>query len=162
MIKITLSRLLCISLCLALSSLTCNQRADLLPEQFYGCTLTGRLSGDDAKTHVDRLHFQNVTAHSTEIGRYEGPDGPITIYVTTYLNSQQAEEDYHKMTQKISPENSVFIGGEYLKIGEREVYRCFGMGQTHYVIIHRENLIWLSVDTIRANKILDAYLKNLT
>jgi hypothetical protein len=155
---ITILIIITVSLC----SLNCGREPNLLPEQLYGCTLTSRLRGEEAKSHVDQLHFQKVAAHSTEIGRYEGENGPITIYVTSYLNADQAEENYKKMTKKISPENSVFIAGEYLKIGEKEVYRCFGMGQTHFVLVHQKNLIWLSVDTIRANKILDTYLKNLT
>ena len=139
----------------------CSQDATVLPEKLYGCKLTKLLSGEEAKTKVNKLHFQNVASRNNKIGFYEGEDGPITIYVASYKTSTQARDDYFKMTRKISPENSVFIAGEYLKIGERDVYRCFGMGQTHLVLVHRKNLIWLSVDTIRALKILDAYLEYL-
>lgn len=158
-LKCTLTILIIISFSLCL--LNCSQEPNLLPEELYGCKLTAHLSGEEAKSHVNQLHFQKVAGHSTQMARYKGENGPITIYITTYLNKTQAEEDYKKMTQKISPENSVFIAGEYLEIGEKELYRCFGMGQTHFVLVHQKHLIWLSVDTIRANKILEAYLKNL-
>jgi hypothetical protein len=143
---------------LVLLLLDCNSNRKVLPEELYGCRLSKTLSGEDAKAYVDHLHLQNVASHTNKIGFYEGENGPVTIYVTTYKTTDQAKDDYLKMTQKISPENSVFIAGEYLTVTEKEVYRCFGMGQTHLVFVQEEYLIWLSVDTIRALKILDAYL----
>ena len=139
----------------------CNRNTVVLPEELYGCILGKTLSGEDAKAYVDHLHLQNVASQANKIGFYEGENGPITIYVTTYKTNAQAKDDYLKMTQKISPENSVFIAGEYLTVAEKEVYRCFGMGQTHLVFVQGENLIWMSVDTIRALKILEVYLAYL-
>jgi hypothetical protein len=139
----------------------CNRNKTLLPEELYVCSLTKTLSGEDAKAYVDHLHLQNVASHTNKIGFYEGENGPITIYLTTYKTNTQAQNDYLKMTQRISPENSVFIAGEYITVGEKEVYRCFGLGQTHLVFVQGENLIWMSVDTIRAMKILVAYLVHL-
>ena len=141
--------------------LDCNRSTPVLPEELYGCSLSKTLSGEDAKAYVDHLHLQNVASQANKIGFYEGENGPLTIYVTTYKTHAQAKDDYQKMTQKISPENSVFIAGEYVTLGEKKVYRCFGLGQTHLVFVQGENLIWMSVDTIRANKILDAYLAYL-
>jgi hypothetical protein len=133
----------------------------ILPEELYGCQLTSAISGEEAKAYVNHLHLQKVASGVNQIGFYEGENGPITIYLTRYESSDQAREDYSKMTQKISPNNSVFIAGEYLAMADKEVYRCFGMGQTHLVFVHAEHLIWLSVDTIRAPKILEAYLAYL-
>jgi hypothetical protein len=62
------------------------------------------------------------------------------------------------MTEKISPENSVFIGGEYLDIEGKQVYRCFGMGQTHFVFAHQKELFWISVNTVIGKDVLTAYL----
>jgi hypothetical protein len=141
--------------------LNCNSEMKVLPEELYGCQLKSTMSGEEAKAYVDHLHLQKVAYGVNEIGFYKGENGPITIYVTAYKNNAQASENYRKMTQKISPENSVFIAGEYLNIGEKDVYRCFGLGQTHLVFTQGKYLIWLSADTIRALKILDAYLAYL-
>ena len=148
-------------ICSVLICLNCSHDLKVLPEELYECQLTSTFAGEEARAYVDHLHLQNVASGVNEIGFYQGENGPITIYLTRYKDSDLAREDYSKMTQKISPENSVFIAGEYLTMAEKEVYRCFGMGQTHLVFVHAEYLIWLSVDTIRAPKILEAYLAYL-
>ena len=110
----------------------CSPSKDYLPETLGEQTLSKRISGDEAREFVDNLHFQKVAAERNEIGIYDGGDrGPTTIYITYYGSSDNAEADYQKMTEKISPENSVFIAGEYMDIEGKQVYRCFGMGQTH-------------------------------
>lgn len=65
------------------------------------------------------------------------------------------------MTEKISPENSVFVGGQTIDIDGKQVYRCFGMGQTHFVFAHKKQLIWISVNTVVANEFLSEYLNYL-
>ena len=121
-------------------------------------SLFQRITGVQAKNQVNRLHQSEVTETDNEIGFYRAENDKLTIYVTTYKNEYQADTNFKKMIQKISPKNSVFIGGDYLKIREKEIFRCFGMGQTHFVFTHQKKLFWISVDTILAEKILHTYL----
>jgi hypothetical protein len=58
-----------------------------------------------------------------------------------------SHSEYVKMVNKISPENSVFINPEFVDIGGKDIYRCFGMGQSHYVFANGKELYWISVDT---------------
>jgi hypothetical protein len=141
-----------------LTAAGCSPSKDYLPETLGDQTLSKRITGEEAKEFVDNLHFQKVAAERNEIGFYEGERGPATIYITYYGSSDNAEADYQKMTEKISPENSVFIGGEYLDIEGKQVYRCFGMGQTHFVFAHQKELFWISVNTVIGKDVLTAYL----
>ena len=108
--------------------------------------------------HVNNLHFQSVTGLENEIGFYEGKAGNAIIYITHYNTKETAKSDYEKMVKKISPENSVFIKPEYLKLGGMEIYRCFGMGQSHYVFPYNKELFWISVDTHFGKKFVEEYL----
>jgi hypothetical protein len=136
----------------------CSPSEDYLPETLGEQTLNRRISGEEAKEFVDNLHFQKVAAERNEIGFYDGKRGPTTIYITYYGSSGKAEADYKKMTEKISPENSIFIGGDYMDVEGKQVYRCFGMGQTHFVFFHQKQLFWISVNTVIGTDVLTAYL----
>ena len=139
----------------------CSKQKDYFPEVIKEQKLAKRMSGEEAKSFVDHLHTQKVAADKNEIGIYEGDRGKTTIYVSYYNSSQEAEEEGRKMTEKISPENSVFVGGQNIDIDGKRVYRCFGMGQTHFVFAHKKQLIWISVNTVVANEFLSEYLNYL-
>lgn len=120
-----------------------------------------KLAGREATEFINNLHFQAVAAEKNEIGFYEGESGPAIIYVSYYTSNETAAAEGKRMSEKISPENSVFIGGEYLEVSGKAVYRCFGMGQTHFVFTHQKALFWMSVNTMKAKAILAAYLEYL-
>jgi hypothetical protein len=140
--------------------LSCSSNIDYTPQTFLDYKQTNILNGDAAKTFVDRLHFQVVAKDSNVVAFYEGTkeNSDAIIYLTYYSDLQNARDDYAKMTQKISPENSVFVEGKYIKINDKEVYRCFGMGQTHYVFYDQSVLFWLSLPTLDANRFMHAYI----
>ena len=141
----------------SLALIFCDRAADYLPEQFAGMERSNYLSGPAAKQFVDKMHHKSVTPENNEIGFYTGENGKATIYITHYLSNDEARAEYEKMIEKISPENSAFMGGEIMEIEGRSVYRCFGMGQTHFVFYRDKKLFWLSLNTMRANKLLGEY-----
>ena len=138
--------------------ISCSLNSNYLPEDFFGLRLTKKLTGKDAKEFINNLHFQGVTDLENEIGFYHEKAGSAIIYITHYNTKETAKSDCEKMAKKISPENSVFIKPEYLKLGGMEVYRCFGMGQSHYAFAYNKVLFWISVDTHFGRKLVDEYL----
>jgi hypothetical protein len=150
---------ICVILLSALAG--CTSQKDFLPDEFLGLSLHKKLEGAKAVEFVDRMHLQRVASVKNEIGFYVGEKGKATIYVTHYGDPEAAATEEKKMTDKISPENSVFIMGEHKEVDGKPVYRCFGMGQTHYVFSDREQLFWISVETLMADSFLRAYLDYL-
>lgn len=140
---------------------SCSPKKEHLPENLYNLTLKQKMAGQKAKEFINRLHFQEVASTENEIGFYAGERGSAVIYITHYESSDKAKSEWSKMTQKISPENSVFIGGEYFRLKGKQVYRCFGMGQTHFVFSHKTSLFWLSVETLIGRASLAEYLDYL-
>ncbi len=136
----------------------CSSKKEYIPEEFFGLKRIQFMTGDEAKKFIDRLHLQEVAPLNNEIGFYEGEDGSAIIYVTYYANNDIALEEEIKMTDKISPENSVFIEGSYFTEMNKNIYRCFGMGQTHFVFSQQNMLFWLSVETHWGQDFLKEYL----
>lgn len=93
-----------------------------------------------------------------EIGFYESSDGTAIIYITYYNAENTSQSEYERMINKISPENSVFINPEFIEINGREIYRCFGMGQSHYVFANKKELYWVSIDTHFGKEFITQYL----
>ncbi|KAA3617691.1 MAG: hypothetical protein D8M58_00955 [Calditrichaeota bacterium] len=129
-----------------------------IPPKIFNLTLKEQIEDPDATQQINKLHFQNVAAEKNEIAVYEGPNSVATIYVSYYRDNKTSQSEYEKMTQKISPENSVFIGGTYLEMNKVEIYKCFGMGQTHFVFAKDQLLFWVSVTTVISNDFIAAYL----
>ena len=146
-------------LLIALFIISCSPDKNYLPEDFFGLHLTKKLTGKVAEEFLNNLHFQNVSELESEIGFYEGKVGRAIIYITHYNTVETTKSNYKKMVMKISPENSVFIKPEYLKLSGMEIYRCFGMGQSHYVFPYKKELFWISVDTHFSKTFVEKYLK---
>lgn len=138
--------------------LSCSSENEFLPDEFFGLTLKQKLTGDEAKNFVDNLHFQEVAPEKNEIGFYDSQAGKAIIYITYYNDESTSLSEYERMINKISPENSVFINPEFVEISGREIYRCFGMGQSHYVFANNKELYWISIDTQIGRKFIEKYL----
>lgn len=140
---------------------SCSSNNSYIPRIFFDLELKQHLRGEEAKTFVDKLHFKNVAGKSNEIGFYKGEKGSAVIYITYYATAESAKDEEVKMTEKISPENSVFIMGKYIDVNKEKIYRTFGMGQTHFVFTHDKALFWLSAETQWADDFLKLYLRQI-
>lgn len=138
---------------------SCSSNRDYLPEEFWGMKLNRKLTGKEAKDFVDKIHFQNVATEKNEVGFYTGAVGNAAIYITYYSDDKTAYQDFRKMTQKISPENSMFVRGTFHNINNKQIYSCLGLGQVHYVFAHKNLLFWISVDPNFSRNFLDEYMK---
>lgn len=136
----------------------CQSERINLPENFMGLRLQKKLTGIEAKNFVDKLHINEVAPEKNEIGFYESTNGTAIIYITYYGDPNTSHSEYKRMINKISPENSVFINPEIVEINGREIYRCFGMGQSHYVFANKKELYWVSVDTHIGKEFITQYL----
>jgi hypothetical protein len=139
---------------------SCTRPDTFLPDEIYGYKLSDKITGEQAKKIVDQLHFREVSPSFNEIGFYRNESGPLTIYVSRYSNTEEADSVLQKMSGKILQDKQVFILGEYISFQDQKLFRCFGLSQTHFIFTHGRYLIWMSVNTIKAMDILEAYLKH--
>jgi len=135
----------------------CSRHNEPLPERVNQLTLVKTISGQEAKDYINKLHFQPVTENENLIGHYENESVSAIVYVTLYKNQEDAKIDFDKMTKKISPENSVFIYPQFFDYKGNNIYKCFGMGMTHFVFAKDKKLYWISVDTHIAKNFFDEF-----
>ena len=139
----------------------CSKEINYFPENIHNLQLVKLVEGEEAKNFVDKLHFQDVATNKNQIGFYKNDGDDALIYISFYDSEDEALEDEKKMTEKISPENSIFIAGKYIDFNGRKIYRTFGMGQAHYVFSHENALIWVSVNTHYADEFLTDYFNKI-
>jgi len=157
--KFLSNNLICTVIFLTALFVSCSSKTDYLPDSIFNLTLKQKMSGDEAKKHLNKIHFNPVDADKdNDIGFYQGTGNNATIYVTYYSKEVDAIADFDKMTQKISPENSVFISPSFFDFEGYKIYRCFGMGQTHFVFVHKTELLWISVGTISGKDFIKSYI----
>lgn len=144
---------------IVLGFLSCSRSKEPLPEKVNQLLLVKTITGQEAKDYINKLHFQPVTENENLIGYYENASGSAVVYVTLYKSNSDAENDFVKMTKKISPENSVFIYPQFFEQEGNQIYKCFGMGMTHFVFVSDKKLYWISVDTHLANDFLNEFYK---
>ena len=141
--------------------ISCSLGNDPLPEKLYGFKLVNKLSGNEAKKFVDQLHLNEVAPQKNEIGFYESTVGKLMIYVTYYDDNAKSQSEYEKMISKISPENSVFYDPSIIVTNQKHLYRCYGMGQFHYVFPSGSELYWVSVDPGFGDEFIEEYLNHI-
>lgn len=139
----------------------CSSQKEYVPQSIFGLSLVQKLEGESAASFVDRLHYNEVAAEKNEIGFYKADHGEAIIYVSYYKNVKDAELNLKLMVEKISPENSVFTGGESFEMNDTKIYRYLGMGQTHFVFANKKALLWLSAEINWGEKFLNEYLSFL-
>lgn len=154
-----MKKIIIVSIILLVTS--CSKEPDIFPENFFNLKLTQKMTGDEAASFVNRLHFNSVTSEKNEIGFYKGNKGNAIVYVTFYENEKSALDNFEKMTQRISPENSVFVQSSFMEVYGKRIYRTFGLGQTHYVFTSRNKLFWISAETVWASDFLKQYIDYL-
>lgn len=139
---------------------SCSGDGGYLPGVISGLTLKKAVTGAEAAKEVNKIHYNPVAGEKeNEIGFYEGSENRATIYITYYKTEEEAQSDFGKMTQKISPQNSVFISPSFFDFQGYNIYRCFGMGQSHFVFVHKKALLWISADTVHGKEFLKEYLQ---
>lgn len=141
--------------------MACSTEVDYLPFNLFDYELERRLEGEEANSFVNKLHFNPVTDHQNQIGFYKSGYKNLTIYITDYPDQISAEKDELKMTNKISHVNSVFVAGKYIKLNNKKIYECFGMGQAHYVFSANSKLFWISVDAVEGKDFVNNYLNTI-
>ncbi|MCX8056346.1 MAG: hypothetical protein N3F03_01895 [Ignavibacteria bacterium] len=150
-----------ILLSLSFLILSCSNQKDIVPEKVSELLLVKTITGEEAKNIINKLHFQPVTDNENLIGYYENQSGQAIVYVTIYDKDEEAKNDFEKMTKKISPENSVFIFPQFFDFENNKIYKCFGMGMTHFVFALNNKLYWISVDTHLAKQFFEDFYHSI-
>lgn len=139
----------------------CSQKKEILPERINDLILIKTIDGNEAKEYINKLHFQPVSKNENIIGYYESLSGEAIVYITIYPDQKEAKIDFEKMTNKISSGNSVFVYPQFFDYEGNKIYKCFGMGMSHFVFSLNKNLYWISGDTHLAKDFFEEFYKRI-
>ena len=140
---------------------SCSKAPDFLPTSILSFKLTKKISGNEAKNYLNRLHYESVIDVESEIGFYEKTNGTAIIYISHYKNKDSTKNIFDSMTKKISDRNSLYSQSGFININGIKVYKTFSRGQTHFVFMLNTTLFWVSVDNESAENFIKDYLNNL-
>ncbi len=141
--------------------ISCSSDPEIFPNEISGLQRGRKLSGEEAKQFVNKLHINTVTNEKNEIAFYESIRGRAIIYVTFYSYDLDANQNLIRMAKKISPQISVFSKGNFIELSGKRIYHTLGMGQEHFVFVQKKMLFWVSVDIGLAQKFMNSYLQFL-
>ncbi|MCB9057412.1 MAG: hypothetical protein H6627_02535 [Calditrichae bacterium] len=116
------------------------------------------LQGKEAEEFVNKLHLKTVVSEKSDIAFYEGSGGTLTVYITYYQDNKIARQEMNRMINKMQTTETIFIKGRRMEIADQDVFRCFGMGQTHYIFALDEKLFWVSANTMIAADFIEYYM----
>lgn len=117
-----------------------------LISELNGMTMVQKISGDEAKKQIDKLHGKSVTPDENNILFYKGENGEATLYISFYSDLENAYFAYDRMVNLIRDENNVFGHFHQFEIENQQLSMCLGMGQAHYFFQKDKYLYWLSTN----------------
>ena len=156
--KVHAIKILLLLLMLSIIFQACSTKKNYLPDNFSNLVLKKKLTGAAAKSFVNNIHLENVAARENEVGFYEDILGIAIIYVSHYSEVNLAISQYKKMIDRLIPDDSLFNEGTFVKVENKEVYKCFGGGQTHFIFTHETSLFWVSVNRHAGDEFIKNYI----
>lgn len=132
--------------CLAFLLLGCKESVDPLPARMGTLELVSRISGEEARSMIDRLHGRGVAPVISTIGIYTGERAKATLYASEYNAASDADEAEARMRELIQHGTADFSHFHRLKLQNKDVSMCVGMEQVHYFFVSGARMYWLAVD----------------
>ena len=139
----------------------CSTKQDFLPESNAGLELYKSYTGKEAKNMLDKLHFLDVADGDSKIGFYRSSRGSASVYATIFADGKKAESKFEDMKNKISGGNSIYNSGKMIELNSINIFRCKGLGQTHYTFAVGNTMVWISCDDDPAPEFLQDYLNKI-
>lgn len=139
----------------------CSKEQDPLPKEFESLTLDKKLTGKEAKDFLLRMHQGIVGSDKNEIGFYSGGAGGATIYISYFDDKFIAQDEFNRMTDKISSGSTEFTNGGVFYIDGLKIFKCLGYSQSHFIFAFESRLFWLTAETAVIRKLISDYLEYL-
>lgn len=132
-----------------------------VPDSLGSLQRTEVITGQEAQSHIDRLHGKGVTPEANFIARYAGEDGEATLFISQYREKADASEAESKMTTLIRNGHPVFGHYREITMKGKSIRLCLGMGQAHFFFAHHDRVYWLSVDPTIAQSTIEDLVQAL-
>ncbi len=118
-------------------------RPALLPKKVMDLTLKGPAqTGRAATAQISGMHGTGIGVDDAAIGRYEGPGGRATLWVSESADAPSAAALLAAMDRAM-PGDATFTGRVELLVDGLSVYRVDGAGMVNYYYRLDRRVYWL-------------------
>jgi hypothetical protein len=122
-----------------------------LPATLADMQLKKTISGIEANKMIFGMHGKATGPNSDSLIGYYGAEGPKNaLYLTAFENKDLAQQALDKMVEKMANSSFGFSLPQSEKHGSDVIYRCNGMGLSHFFYRHENLLLWLQVEKDKA------------
>jgi hypothetical protein len=126
-------------------------QAPELPATLADMQLKKTISGIEANKMIFGMHGKATGPNSNSLIGYYGAEEPKNaLYLTAFQNKDWAQQALDKMVEKMANSSFGFSLPQSEKHGSDVIYRCSGMGLSHFFYRHENLLLWLQVEKGKA------------
>ena len=129
------------------------------PPVLGGLLLSEVVSGEEGLAQPSRMHGKDIRLARGFIVQYAGNGAAATMWAGWAESKAAAQALTDRMTAKIGPDHPIFQDFRELTVGGRTVYAATGQGQQHYYFRSGAAVVWVAVDSARAQEVMHDALK---
>jgi hypothetical protein len=156
--RITAQSLLCIALFSACAGPE-KAPAPKLPASIGSLALARTVEGVEANKLIYNMHGKANSGSTSAVGYYGGADPNNVLYVSAFMNDEQARRAFDRMLSKMAAGPAGFSPPSKRPGPEQDIYETTGSGLKHFFYQRGRNVIWWQAEPGIAEETFKAVLK---
>jgi hypothetical protein len=131
-------------LCLALFAACAGPEkapAPRLPAALGSLALARTIEGVEANKLIYTMHGKATSGSTSAVGFYGGKDSNNVLYVSAFMNDEQARRAFDRMLSKMTAGTAGF-SPPVKRPGPDQIYETTGSGLKHFFYQRGRNVIW--------------------
>lgn len=133
--------------------------APKLPASIGSLALARTVEGVEANKLIYSMHGKATSASTSAVGYYGGADSKNALYVSAFMNDNQARRAFDLMLSKMAAGPAGFSPPAKRSGPEQDIYETTGSGLKHFFYQRGRNVIWWQAEPGIAEETFKAVLK---
>jgi len=134
-----------------------------LPALIGSLALTRTVEGVEANKLIYNMHGKANSGSTSAVGYYGGKDPNNVLYISAFMNDEQARRAFDRMLSKMSAGPAGFTPPVKRPGPDQNIYETTGAGLKHFFFHRGKNVIWWQAEPGIAEEtfktVLQTYLK---
>lgn len=137
--------------------------APKLPAAIGSLSLARTVEGVEANKLIYNMHGKANSGSTSAVGYYGGKDANNALYVSAFMNDDQARRAFERMLSKMADGPAGFSPPSKRPGPEQNIYETTGSGLKHFFYQRGRNVIWWQAEPGVAEEtfktVLQTYVK---
>ena len=157
--RIAAQTVVCMALCWACAGPE-KAPAPKLPASIGSLALARTVEGVEANKLIYNLHAKATSGSTSAVGYYGGKDSNNVLYVSAFMNDDQARRAFDLMLSKMAPGPGGFSPPIKKPNQTQNIYETTGFNLKHFFYQKGRNVIWWQAEPGIAEETLKIVLKS--